>query len=48
MAQANWRLPKCWAGHKTLQMVKSYSHLSEDHTRSVVEKMAGKIFEPED
>ena len=32
-------------GHKTLQMVKRYSHLSEDHTRSVVEKMAGKIFE---
>ena len=35
-------------GHKTLQMVKRYSHLSEDHTRSVVEKMAGKIFETED
>ena len=33
-------------GHKTLQMVKRYSHLSEDHTRQVVEKMAGKIFEP--
>lgn len=31
-------------GHKTLQMVKRYSHLSEDHTRSVVENMAGKIF----
>jgi integrase len=35
-------------GHKTLQMVKRYSHLSEDHTRSVVEKMAGKIFDTED
>ena len=33
-------------GHKTLQMIKRYSHLSEDHTRKVVEKMAGKIFEP--
>tara|TARA_Y100000780_G_scaffold191058_1_gene178919 strand:- start:11845 stop:12960 length:1116 start_codon:yes stop_codon:yes gene_type:complete len=32
-------------GHKTLQMVKRYSHLSEDHTRSVVEKMNSKIFE---
>lgn len=31
-------------GHKTLQMVKRYSHLSEDHTRSVVEKMNSKIF----
>ncbi len=35
-------------GHKTLQMVKRYSHLSEDHTRKVVEKMAGNIFETED
>lgn len=32
-------------GHKTLQMVKRYSHLSEDHTRDVVEKMTGKIFD---
>lgn len=32
-------------GHKTLQMVKRYSHLSEDHTRSVVEKMNQSIFE---
>ena len=31
-------------GHKTLQMVKRYSHLSEDHTRDVVEKMNDKIF----
>ena len=31
-------------GHKTLQMVKRYSHLSEDHTRSVIEKMNSKIF----
>lgn len=35
-------------GHKTLQMVKRYSHLSEDHTRSVVEKMNQVIFTPED
>jgi len=35
-------------GHKTLQMVKRYSHLSEDHTRDVVEKMNDKIFEPAD
>lgn len=35
-------------GHKTLQMVKRYSHLSEDHTRKVVETMAEKIFEFED
>jgi len=26
-------------GHKTLQMVKRYTHLSEAHTASVVEKM---------
>ncbi|MGI9360720.1 MAG: tyrosine-type recombinase/integrase [Parasphingorhabdus sp.] len=32
-------------GHKTLQMVKRYSHLSEDHTRAVVEKMNDKIFQ---
>jgi integrase len=35
-------------GHKTLQMVKRYSHLSEDHTRDVVERMVGNIFEPAD
>lgn len=34
-------------GHKTLQMVKRYSHLSETHTASVVEKMNSKIFEKE-
>jgi hypothetical protein len=27
-------------------MVKRYSHLSEDHTRDVVEKMNSKIFKP--
>jgi integrase len=32
-------------GHKTLQMVKRYSHLSEDHKATVLEKMNGKIFE---
>ena len=32
-------------GHKTLQMVKRYSHLSDPHTRTVVERMNKKIFE---
>ncbi len=32
-------------GHKTLQMVKRYSHLSEDHTKDIVEKMNSKIFD---
>ncbi len=31
-------------GHKTLQMVKRYSHLSEAHTKSVVSKMNERIF----
>jgi integrase len=31
-------------GHKTLDMVKRYSHLTESHTASVVEKMNQKIF----
>lgn len=31
-------------GHKTLQMVKRYSHLSESHTSKVVEKMNDKLF----
>lgn len=31
-------------GHKTLQMVKRYSHLSESHTSSVVERMNEKMF----
>ena len=31
-------------GHKTLQMVKRYSHLSEQHTRSVVARMNQAIF----
>lgn len=35
-------------GHKTLQMVKRYSHLSEDHTRDVVERMARKVFDSTD
>ena len=34
-------------GHKTLQMVKRYSHLSEQHTASVVERMNDKIFSTE-
>jgi integrase len=31
-------------GHKTLQMVKRYAHLSEGHTSRVVESMNQKIF----
>ena len=31
-------------GHKTLQMVKRYSHISDQHTASVVAKMNTKIF----
>lgn len=31
-------------GHKTLQMVKRYSHLSEQHTSKVLESMNSKIF----
>jgi integrase len=31
-------------GHKTLQMVKRYSHLSEPHTAGVVERMNTKLF----
>lgn len=31
-------------GHKTLQMVKRYSHISEQHTTQVVTKMNDKIF----
>ena len=32
-------------GHKTLQMVKRYAHLSHDHVAGVVEKMNRQIFE---
>lgn len=31
-------------GHKTLQMVKRYSHLSESHARGVVERMNKSVF----
>lgn len=31
-------------GHKTLQMVKRYAHLTEEHSASVVESMNRKIF----
>ena len=31
-------------GHKTLAMVKRYSHLSTSHTSGVLERMAAKIF----
>lgn len=30
-------------GHKTLAMVKRYSHLSDEHVRGIVEKTAGKV-----
>lgn len=32
-------------GHKTLQMVKRYSHLSENHTTALVEKMNSRLFQ---
>jgi site-specific recombinase XerD len=31
-------------GHKTLQMVKRYAHLSEAHTAKVVQRMNERIF----
>ena len=31
-------------GHKTLQMVKRYSHLSESHVRGLVEDLIEIIF----
>ncbi|MEP2759022.1 MAG: site-specific integrase, partial [Hyphomicrobiales bacterium] len=31
-------------GHKTLEMVKRYAHLSEAHTRNIVERMSSEIF----
>ncbi len=31
-------------GHKTLQMVKRYAHLGEQHTAAVVERMTSKFF----
>ena len=31
-------------GHKTLQMVKRYTHLSDSHTRSIVERMNQAVF----
>jgi integrase len=34
-------------GHKTLTMVKRYSHLTEAHTRSVVERMNRAVSEKE-
>jgi site-specific recombinase XerC len=32
-------------GHKTLQMVKRYSHLSHAHIESVADRMAAKYFQ---
>ena len=34
-------------GHKTLAMVKRYAHLTEAHTKSVVERMNRAVFEKE-
>ena len=34
-------------GHKTLSMVKRYAHLSEAHTRNVVQRMNAVIFNGE-
>jgi site-specific recombinase XerD len=31
-------------GHKTLSMVKRYAHLSEQHTRTMVERMTKAVF----
>jgi integrase len=31
-------------GHKTLSMVQRYAHLSEGHTRSVLDRMTRAIF----
>jgi len=31
-------------GHKTLEMVKKYAHLTEEHTRNVVQKINEKMF----
>jgi integrase len=31
-------------GHRTLAMVKRYAHLSEGHTRSVLDRMANEVF----
>lgn len=31
-------------GHKTLQMVRRYAHLTEGHTRGVLERMNAKVF----
>lgn len=31
-------------GHKTLQMVRRYTHLTEGHTRGVLERMNNKVF----
>lgn len=32
-------------GHKTLQMVKRYAHLSQNHTKELVERASAKIFD---
>lgn len=31
-------------GHKTLQMVKRYSHVTDQHTSAILGKMTGKVF----
>ena len=46
LAMSGASLPEIAAamGHKTLNMVKRYAHLSEDHTAAVVERMNARIF----
>ncbi|MBV5275384.1 MAG: tyrosine-type recombinase/integrase [Lamprocystis purpurea] len=46
LAMSGASLPEIAAamGHKTLNMVQRYAHLSEDHTASVVERMNARIF----
>ncbi len=33
-------------GHKTMQMVKRYSHLTQKHTAEILERMNEKQFQP--
>ena len=49
LAMSGASLPEIAAvlGHKSYEMVKRYSHLSDQHTTSVVERMNDKIFDGE-
>lgn len=33
-------------GHRTLQMVRRYSHLSESHVKGLVERLGEDLFQP--